>query len=315
MEISESRDVAEVPSMQAPRVTVIIPVYNDLARLRTCLDLLATQTYPRELLDVIVADNASSIDLSSALPPADERFRMIQEAKRGSYAARNAALGLASGDVVAFTDADCLPHSDWIEVAVAALVAPDAPDAVGGAIRLVFRDGPDPVTGPELYESVHGFDQRHFVEGLGFAATANLVTRREMIELVGPFNADLQSGGDDDWGHRLRDAGGRLEYLATAVVDHPSRPTWSDLTIKAIRIADGMAALSREQSFGADLAELARELRSGLGSWLTIWGKDWPTTPGAKARYVAALSWVAVLRLVVRIRYRIRERLHRKSSG
>src|SRR5690606_10599748 len=113
-------------------VTVIVPVYNDVARLRTCLTALAAQDYPADLLDVIVADNASSEDVRVALPADDDRFTIVHEARQGSYAARNTGWGHARGEILAFTDSDCLPRADWISRAVAALHAPDAPDAVGG---------------------------------------------------------------------------------------------------------------------------------------------------------------------------------------
>lgn len=226
---------------EAPSVTVIVPVFNDVARLRLCLQLIAEQTY-RRLASVIVVDNRSTEDLRPALPVDDPRFQLIREERKGSYAARNAALPLVDTDVVAFTDADCRPRPDWIANAVDRLRTTDAPEAVGGAIRLVFRGGQEPATGPELYEAAHEFDQRQFVESMGFAATANLVATRGAIELVGPFNADLQSGGDDDWGHRLGERGGRLVFAPDAVVEHPSRSSWGELTAKTVRVAAGMAA-------------------------------------------------------------------------
>lgn len=286
-----------------PTVCVVVPVYNDLDRLQLCLQRLAEQDYPG-LTSVIVVDNASSVDLRPALPPADQRFRLIREEKRGSYAARNAALPRVDTDYIAFTDADCRPSPSWLSAALDRLRSADLPDAVGGDIHLVFDDHADPTTGPELYESAHEFDQRQFVESLGFAATANLVVTRDILERVGPFNADLQSGGDDDWGHRLRAAGGRMVYCADAVVDHPARSTWPELTKKAVRVAEGMAGLTRGQPAAEDLRYLYREARLGAATWVSIWGRERPDTAGAKMRYAAALSWVSLLRCAVRVRQR-----------
>lgn len=287
-----------------PKVTVIVPVYEDLERLRTCVTRLASQDYPGAI-EVIVVDNNSHTDLSPALPTGDDRFRLIRETKKGSYAARNAGLKLITGDIVAFTDADCLPHGDWISSAVAILEDASPPDAVGGAINLVYRAGPDPTTGPELYESIHGFDQRQFVETFHFAATANLITTRRMLEIVGPFNDELQSGGDDDWGRRLRQAGGRLVYSDEVIVDHPSRPTWSELTTKSVRVARGMAGLAHGQSLRDDAKELLGEVRAGTAVWVSIWRKDWPPTVRGKIRYAAAMSWVSSLRCAERLKFRL----------
>lgn len=286
-----------------PTVTVIIPVYNDVERLRACLAALVAQDYPGDRIDVVVADNASTQDVSTALPPGDGRFQVVHEARRGSYAARNAALPLATGEIYAFTDSDCLPRPDWLSQAVAELTAADGPDAIGGDINLVFRRGDRPTTGPELYESVDGFDQRRFVEEFHFAATANLVVPADVFRSVGPFNADFQSGGDDEWGHRLTGSGHRLAYSAKAVVDHPSRPTWGELRRKTVRVAHGVARLAADEPTPAVLRALLREARGGVTVWLSIWFKEWPTRPIEKARFAAALSFVAALRCGIRVRY------------
>lgn len=286
-----------------PTVTVIIPVYNDVERLRTCLAALVAQDYPAEKIDVVVADNASTQDVSAALPPGDDRFQVVHEARRGSYAARNAGLRVATGEVYAFTDSDCLPRPDWLSQAVTALTAPGGPDAVGGEIHLVFRNGGGPSTGPEFYEAVDGFNQRRFVEGGNFAATANLVVPADVMRAVGPFNPDFQSGGDDEWGHRLTGSGHRLAYSADAVVDHPSRPTWRELRRKTVRVAHGVARLTASQPTGTVLRELVREARGGVTVWLSIWFKDWPERPVEKARFAASLTYVAALRCGIRGRY------------
>src|SRR5690606_16589320 len=95
-----------------PTVTVVVPVYNDVQRLRTCVAALLAQDYPAERVEVLVVDNASDVDVSVALPAGETRVRLLHESRRGSYAARNRALTEATGEVLAFTDADCLPRPD-----------------------------------------------------------------------------------------------------------------------------------------------------------------------------------------------------------
>jgi glycosyltransferase involved in cell wall biosynthesis len=291
-------------SSAAPTVTVIVPVYNDVKRLGLCLRRLAAQDY-EGAVRVVVVDNASQVDLTPALPAGDDRFTMIREERRGSYAARNAGLELVHSDVVAFTDADCQPHTDWLRAAVDALDAPDRPDAVGGAINLVFH-GREPRTGPELYEWAHDFNQRSFVEVHGFAATANMVTRHETLRTVGPFNADLQSGGDDDWGHRLSHAGGRMVYSPDAVVDHPARSSWREMTVKRVRVAKGVAALTQGQPAREDLRHYVERARTAAGTVLRIWRREWPDSLPKKATYAAAVTWVSLIDVGVRIALRLR---------
>src|ERR1041384_5139232 len=93
-------------------VSVIVPVWNDAERLGHCLHALEKQTYPAESYEVIVVDNGST-DSVACLVAAYGRARLVSEQRPGSYAARNTGLNLARGQVIAFTDADCLPAPDW----------------------------------------------------------------------------------------------------------------------------------------------------------------------------------------------------------
>lgn len=285
-----------------PTVSVIVPVHNGVDRLHTCLAALTEQDYPADRVEVLVVDNASTEDVSSALPPGDPRFHVLHEPRRGSYVARNTGAAMATGEVLAFTDADCIPRPDWLTSGVTTLLEEPAPDAVGGAINLVFRHGDRPHTPPEHYESLHGFEQQKYVERFSFAATANLFVRAATFRRVGAFNADLQSGGDLDWGTRLGRAGGRLVYAPATIIDHPSRPTWSELTHKSIRVAHGLADLAADKGRRTVLARAYRELRGGLAVWIKVWRATQPHRPLDKVKYAAAYSYVSVIRTVIRLR-------------
>ncbi len=93
-----------------PFVSVIIPVYNDAGRLRICLAALHKQTYDSDRYEIIVIDNGS--DPSPVMDNLKVEFDNVvydQELTPGSYAARNKGITIAKGDVIAFTDADCIP--------------------------------------------------------------------------------------------------------------------------------------------------------------------------------------------------------------
>ena len=85
--------------MSMPSVSVVIPVFNDPAGIRECIESLSRQTkIPSE---VIVVDNGSEPPI-----PDTAGLRIVREETPGSYRARNAGLAVASGDITAFTDAD-----------------------------------------------------------------------------------------------------------------------------------------------------------------------------------------------------------------
>lgn len=218
-----------------PQATVIIPTYNDWSGLQTCLDCLAGQTAKAELFEVIVANNNPSPDL-----PDFVRFpsnaRVVHVPKPGSYAARNAALGAARGDVLFFTDSDCLPDSRWIEAGLVA-IAPLGPHArIAGRIDVV----PDAEewTGIELYDRVHYLLQEDFVRS-GWCATANLVTRRSVFDHVGLFNEDRFSGGDKEWNCLATELGCEIHYGREVMVRHPARASFAELAKKRRRLVGG----------------------------------------------------------------------------
>lgn len=271
-----------------PRVTVIIPVHDDADRLVRCLAALRAQTYPGPI-EIVVVDNASHQDVAAALP-ADPPVRLLHEPRPGSYRARNAGIAAATGDLLAFTDADCLPRPTWLERAVERLDSDPAIDAIGGRIELLFRDGAHPTTGPEIYEVRHTFRQDRYVAEWSFSATANLVTRAAAVSRVGPFDARLRSGGDLDWGRRLAAAGGRMVYDPDVVVEHPSRPGWRDLVVKSGRVAGGLADRQAGAGRGERLRAAAHDFTNALGVWRTVWRDEDLVRPRDRVAYGAAYT-------------------------
>jgi glycosyltransferase involved in cell wall biosynthesis len=215
-------------------VSVIIPVYNDTERLARCLQALAQQSYPADRFEIIVVDNGSTPPAARTLAPQHPCVVFAREPTPGSYAARNRGIELAKGTVIAFTDSDCIPSPDWIESGVAALSATPNCGLVAGRIDLFFANAARP-TAAELYERVSGFPQEKYVVEFHFGATANVFTSASVIRIVGPFNPNLRSGGDLEWGERVHRAGYAQIYAPAAVVTHPARASLRDLVYKRRR--------------------------------------------------------------------------------
>lgn len=222
------------------KISVIIPVFNDEKRLEKCLDALEHQSFSKDRYEVIVVDNASTVDLKSLV----ERFQQAHycyEGKPGSYAARNKGLTVATGDIIAFTDSDCIPAPDWLERGLSTLrQIPDC-GLVGGAITIFVKDSKHP-TGVEIYESLKGFPQKEYIEKSQFGATANVFTSRKIIDAVGNFNSELKSGGDAEWGKRVAKAGYQLHYADDVEVHHPARSSYSEYYKKTVRVMSGLPA-------------------------------------------------------------------------
>jgi len=225
-----------------PFVSVIVPVYNDAQRLRGCLAGLREQTYPCERYEVVVVDNASTEDLRPVVA-AFPGFGFEREDCPGSYAARNKGIAASKGQILAFTDSDCLPEPGWIEAGVRALESRPGYGAVGGRIEMVARD-PQRITPFDLHDLVWGMPQRVYVERFGLAATANLFTYRWVFDRVGPFDASFKSCGDCEWSFRREAAGIELAYAEEARICHPTRSSLREFVRRRRRIAGGFHQLA-----------------------------------------------------------------------
>lgn len=284
-------------------VTVIVPVYDGLRELPTLLSALSAQTYPADLVDIVLVDNGGNEGVE-ALVRGTERVTLVREARPGSYAARNRGLAHARGAVLAFTDVDCEPTETWIERGVATLLAEPGCGAVGGCVEGRFRDASRPRLA-EIYESVVAFQQRRYVTDLCFAATANLFTTREVMRAAGPFDARLKSLGDHEWGVRVHRAGYRIVYADDVRVVHPLRRTLRELGLRAARKTGGRYDKSRlkGRSFLALWPDLARSLVpvARLRPLLEPPSRR----AGVVGRVLAVQAYVSAVELVERLRLQL----------
>jgi glycosyltransferase involved in cell wall biosynthesis len=224
-------------------VSVIVPVWNDSERLRSCLHALEEQTYPGHLYEVIVVDNDSAEAVGHVVAP-HAHARLVHESRPGSYAARNAGVEHARGEIIAFTDADCIPAPDWIETGASRLMRGGARAVVAGRVRIFPRSTQQP-NAVEQYEALVSMAQDEFVRKYKFGATANLFTFKEAFARAGPFLAEIKSGGDLEWGRRVAGHGYRLEYADDVCVHHPARASLAQLYSKIVRVTGGLHDLKR----------------------------------------------------------------------
>lgn len=219
-------------------VSVIIPVFNDNERLRICLNALEKQTYPQDRYEIIVVDNASQEDIKIIVYQFGQAIYAF-EAQPGSYAARNKGISLAKGGIIAFTDSDCIPASDWLEKGARSLVSVPNCGLVAGRIDLFFQN-PDAPTPVELFEAVElNFYQDEKLKQDHYGMTANVFTFKHVLDNVGYFDNQLKSGGDRQWGQRVYAAGYGQVYADDARVLHPARYSFAQLRKRVARLVGG----------------------------------------------------------------------------
>lgn len=224
-----------------PLISIIIPVYRDWQRLELCLQALHAQSLPQEQLEVIVVNNDPEHKPWTRSPLAN--LEIITEARPGSYAARNAGIRAAKGDLLGFCDADCIPDPDWLKTAASFLQARQDISRLAGRIELIYEDSTNPSLA-EKHERVFAFRQDWHVQS-GAGVTANMFAWRQVFDEVGLFEETLLSGGDLEWGHRAHKAGFVIAYLPEAVVWHPARYSEQQLRQKARRVCSGYIRVNK----------------------------------------------------------------------
>src|SRR5258708_3660856 len=97
-----------------PFASVIVPYFNDLDGLKSCFAALLAQAYPPQRFEILFVNNGGESFAPAEPLPSSPIVTFLDEPNPGSYAARNRAIAVATGEILAFTDADCLPAQDWL---------------------------------------------------------------------------------------------------------------------------------------------------------------------------------------------------------
>ncbi len=211
------------------RISIIIPHLNQPAFLERCLASLAPQIATFRDAEVIVVDNGSR-ELPSAVVGKYKWACLEQEREAGPGPARNRGIAVAKGDLLAFIDADCLAHPDWLAALVGVFDAHPERDVLGGDVRIALLDSSRP-TMLEAYESVFAYRQEEYIAKHRFSGTGNLAMRRSAFDKVGAF-AGIGIAEDMDWGRRADIAKVVIHYVPTMIVYHPARTTFAELSKK-----------------------------------------------------------------------------------
>jgi glycosyltransferase involved in cell wall biosynthesis len=205
-----------------PFVSIIIPVYNGKRTIRLCLDAILRQDYPHERYEVIVVDNNSKDGTPEIVQEYPVRLFYEREIQ-GPHAATNTGLRQACGELVVFTDSDCIAEPNWLSNMVAPF-ADETVVAVGGRIEAYKPEG--------RVERFLGEEIRPFTNCVRLSKdfpasilTGNGAYRLEALREVGFFNANLYTGAEVDLAWRVQWHTGKKAVRAdNAVIYHKFEP-------------------------------------------------------------------------------------------
>ena len=210
------------------RITVVVCTRNRPDLLGSCLTRLGeVAPMPLEILVVDQSDGSESEEVVRRHQSRIPGLRRIPTPSRGLSRARNLAVSESRGEIVAFTDDDCLARRDWVGSVARAFSGDAELAAVTGGSLPEMSDCADPrilaaatwhSTEPKIYSSP--------VDPSTVGGGFNLSVRRSWLDRIGPFDPELGAGGrfrsaeDTDLIHRLLLRGGKIRYDPEVIVAH-----------------------------------------------------------------------------------------------
>jgi GT2 family glycosyltransferase/sugar lactone lactonase YvrE len=201
-----------------PRVSVVVCAYNAADTIDDCLTALEHQTYPDYEIIVI---NDGSRDSTSEIARKHARVRVVDIPNGGLSAARNVGLAEATGEIIAYTDADTRADRDWLTFLVQPFLRSDVVGS--GGPNVVPSD--DPPMAQCIARAPGGpthvlLDDRIAEHVPG----CNMAFRREALVSIGGFNPIYLRAGDDvDVCWRLQGRGWKIGFASAALVWHHHR--------------------------------------------------------------------------------------------
>ncbi|HWH44506.1 MAG TPA: glycosyltransferase family A protein [Thermoleophilaceae bacterium] len=254
--------------MPAPLVSVVVPTADRASYLEVALASIAAQEVGSH--EVVVVDDGSRDSTPSVVERSGARS-LRHDPARGANAARNAGIAAAASDLIVLVDDDIAAPPGWLRAYLDAAERHPEADVIGGPIRASL-EGPAPRMCGREAPPVTTLDLGPDDREAELVWSANMLVRRRAVELAGPFDESLPTGGDEEeWLERLRAAGGRVWYAAAPWLDH--RRTGDDARLRSLMRSAyhrGRNLRAFDARRGAE-PSLSRELRvlAGCG-WHTV---------------------------------------------
>jgi O-antigen biosynthesis protein len=208
------------PLPRAPFVSAIVCSYNGGRTLAACLDSLGKLNYPD--YEVILVDDGSTDD-TAYIAAQFPRVRYIHQANHGLSHARNTGAAAAKGEVLAYTDSDCMADVDWLYYLIGTLVSGDYAGVGGPNVTPPAKNWIQACVAAAPGGPSHVLLTDTIAEHI---PGCNMAFYRSAFESIGGFDPEYRKAGDDvDFCWRLQQAGCVIAFSPTALVWHYRRFT------------------------------------------------------------------------------------------
>ena len=214
--------------MSSPKISVIVVAYMAQDVISDCIESLLKQTYSKEKYEIIVViDDSETFNVARKYSSSNApQIKIEYRTKRGNIpSARNAGIYLSKGEVIAFTDSDCVVHERWLEQLGEKLERFSTLVGVGGAVRPFSLDPISRALALLNMVSWSGGEESLKKQ----LATSNAAYRRDVLTEVGGFDEGASVGEDVDLYRRVTQQGYHVLYDPGIIVYHKHRMRLRDI--------------------------------------------------------------------------------------
>lgn len=206
----------------SPKVSTVIPTYNSAKSVVRAVESVLAQTWPVQ--EIIVVDDGSQDDTRSVMEPFSDRVRYVHQDNAGSSAARNTGIEQATGDWIAFLDADDTWRPTKMEMQISVLEEHPNLAWIAGAYDNVTKGEflaacKPPTQAAFAEESVIGDAIQLFAEG-GSIWTGTVMIRRDVFGEVGDFDVAQRTSHDLDLWLRIAVPHPKLGWVSRTLADY-----------------------------------------------------------------------------------------------
>jgi glycosyltransferase involved in cell wall biosynthesis len=197
-------------------ISIIIPAYNAAKTVKSCLVAVQNQQLPPHIKCEIIVVNDASNDKTADIVAAIGATIINHEKKRGAAAARNSGIAVAQGEIILFTDADCVPEANW----VTEMLRPFTDPTVSGCKGIYASKQTKLVARFVQIEYEDKYDLLRKQPSIDFIDTYSAGYRTDILKSCGGFDEHIYYVEDQELSFRLAAQGHKMVFQETAVVTH-----------------------------------------------------------------------------------------------
>ncbi len=256
-----------------PRVSVIVPVKNGAQKIAGLLDSLMQVDYDREMLEIVVVDGNSS-DNTREIVLRYPTVKLLTEERPGLNAARNTGIKNSTGEVIAFTDSDCIVSKNWVKKIVEDFGEKEVGCVGGNALRF-YDDLISRYCDESLMPVMRIFTEKKALNEVKppvqYPAGCNMAIRRSILAEAGKFNENIEYGFDEDeLVERICSTGHTMVLDPDLLVSHKHRSSVRELLKQTFRYGRGMGVLLREKGLKSIFSKWILLIIFGLILWTAL---------------------------------------------